>query len=198
MGDVLVREDDAEDDEVDDEERERIEERPEDARGASPCTSPGNRGGRGWRKARGSAGDRRRPSSSRTTLGTHRAGKHSPYTAPLPSTDVSTLAAVAAFPAAALAVWTLLHSPFARRLVAAPTADRWHERATPLFGGVGIFLGLTAGIWIAAAAPHSRSRRSSWDLRRHRDPLRRRSRRRHSRTASRSRSSCSSAQRRGS
>ena len=45
----------------------------------------------------------------------------------------------------------LLHSPFARRLVAAPTADRWHERATPLFGGVGIFLGLTAGIWIAAA-----------------------------------------------
>jgi UDP-GlcNAc:undecaprenyl-phosphate/decaprenyl-phosphate GlcNAc-1-phosphate transferase len=65
---------------------------------------------------------------------------------------VSTLAAVAAFPAAALAVWTLLHSPLARRLVAAPTADRWHERATPLFGGVGIFLGLTAGIWIAAAA----------------------------------------------
>jgi UDP-GlcNAc:undecaprenyl-phosphate/decaprenyl-phosphate GlcNAc-1-phosphate transferase len=65
---------------------------------------------------------------------------------------VSTLAAVAAFPAAALAVWALLHSPLARRLVAAPTADRWHERATPLFGGVGIFLGLTAGIWIAAAA----------------------------------------------
>jgi UDP-GlcNAc:undecaprenyl-phosphate/decaprenyl-phosphate GlcNAc-1-phosphate transferase len=65
---------------------------------------------------------------------------------------VSTLAAAAAFPAAALAVWILLRSPFARRLVAAPTADRWHERATPLFGGVGIFLGLTAGIWIAAAA----------------------------------------------
>jgi UDP-GlcNAc:undecaprenyl-phosphate/decaprenyl-phosphate GlcNAc-1-phosphate transferase len=65
---------------------------------------------------------------------------------------VSTLAALAALPAAALAVWSLLHSPLARRLVAAPTADRWHERATPLFGGVGIFLGLTAGIWIAAAA----------------------------------------------
>jgi UDP-GlcNAc:undecaprenyl-phosphate GlcNAc-1-phosphate transferase len=64
---------------------------------------------------------------------------------------VSTLAALAAFPAAALAVWTLLRSPFARRLVAAPTADRWHETSTPLFGGVGIFLGITAGIWIAAA-----------------------------------------------
>jgi UDP-GlcNAc:undecaprenyl-phosphate/decaprenyl-phosphate GlcNAc-1-phosphate transferase len=64
---------------------------------------------------------------------------------------VSTLAAVAAFPAAALAVWFMLRSTFARRLVAAPTADRWHELATPLFGGVGIFLGITAGIWTAAA-----------------------------------------------
>jgi UDP-GlcNAc:undecaprenyl-phosphate GlcNAc-1-phosphate transferase len=64
---------------------------------------------------------------------------------------VSTLAALAALPASALAVFLLLRSPFARRLVAAPSADRWHERATPLFGGTGIFLGITAGIWIAAA-----------------------------------------------
>lgn len=64
---------------------------------------------------------------------------------------MSTLAAVAALPVCALAVYLLLHSSFARRLVAAPSADRWHERATPLFGGVGIFLGITAGIWIAVA-----------------------------------------------
>jgi len=79
------------------------------------------------------------------------AGKHSPNTPLLPSPHVSTLAAVAAFPASALAVFLLLRSPLARRLVAAPSADRWHERATPLFGGAGIFLGITAGIWIAAA-----------------------------------------------
>ncbi len=64
---------------------------------------------------------------------------------------MSTLAALAAFPAAALTVWALMHSPLAARLVAAPSADRWHERATPLLGGIGIFLGITAGLWLAIA-----------------------------------------------
>ena len=64
---------------------------------------------------------------------------------------MSTLAAVAALPASLIAVWALLHSPLARRVVAAPSADRWHERPTPLLGGYGIFLGLTAGIWLAVA-----------------------------------------------
>ncbi|MFL5955264.1 MAG: hypothetical protein ACJ76I_14270 [Gaiellaceae bacterium] len=64
---------------------------------------------------------------------------------------MSTIAAVAALPATALAVWLLLRSPVATRLVAAPSADRWHERPTPLFGGVGIFLGITAGLWLAIA-----------------------------------------------
>jgi UDP-GlcNAc:undecaprenyl-phosphate GlcNAc-1-phosphate transferase len=64
---------------------------------------------------------------------------------------VSTLAALAAFPAAALAVWALLNSPLAARLVAAPSADRWHERATPLLGGIAIFFGLTVGLWVAIA-----------------------------------------------
>ena len=61
---------------------------------------------------------------------------------------MSTVAAVVALPAAALAVWVLLRSPLASRLVAAPSADRWHERPTPLFGGVGIYLGITAGLWL--------------------------------------------------
>jgi UDP-GlcNAc:undecaprenyl-phosphate/decaprenyl-phosphate GlcNAc-1-phosphate transferase len=64
---------------------------------------------------------------------------------------VSTLAALAAFPAAALSVWALLHSPLAARLVAAPSADRWRARATPLLGGIGIFFGITAGLWLAVA-----------------------------------------------
>jgi len=38
---------------------------------------------------------------------------------------VSTLAALAAFPAAALSIWALLHSPLAARLVAAASADRF-------------------------------------------------------------------------
>jgi UDP-GlcNAc:undecaprenyl-phosphate GlcNAc-1-phosphate transferase len=64
---------------------------------------------------------------------------------------VSTLAALAAFPASALVVWGLLRSPAASRLVAAPSADRWHERPTPLFGGVGIYAGITVGLWLAIA-----------------------------------------------
>ncbi len=64
---------------------------------------------------------------------------------------MSTLTAAAALPASALTVYLLLRWPFARRLVATPSADRWHESATPLFGGVGIFLGITAGLWLAVA-----------------------------------------------
>jgi UDP-GlcNAc:undecaprenyl-phosphate GlcNAc-1-phosphate transferase len=64
---------------------------------------------------------------------------------------VSALAALAALPAAALTVWVLLRTPLVDRLVAAPSADRWHERATPLLGGIGIFLGLSAGLWLAIA-----------------------------------------------
>src|SRR5262249_34554990 len=44
-------------------------------------------------------------------------------------------------------ILALLHSPRARRLlVAQPTGERWSEHVTPTFGGVGIFLGLAAGI----------------------------------------------------
>jgi UDP-GlcNAc:undecaprenyl-phosphate GlcNAc-1-phosphate transferase len=64
---------------------------------------------------------------------------------------VSALAALVALPASALTVWGLLRTPLARRLVAVPSADRWHEKATPLLGGLGIFAGLSAGLWLAVA-----------------------------------------------
>src|SRR5262249_33756753 len=38
------------------------------------------------------------------------------------------------------------------RLVALPTGERWADRETPSFGGVGIFVGLWAGVGAAVAA----------------------------------------------
>ena len=64
---------------------------------------------------------------------------------------MSTAAAAAALPATLIAVWLLLRSPLANRLVAAPSADRWHVKATPLLGGIGIFAGFTVGLWLAIA-----------------------------------------------
>ncbi len=64
---------------------------------------------------------------------------------------MSTVAAVAALPVCAATIWLLLRSPLARRLVAVPSADRWHATPTPLLGGIGIFLGITAGLWLSAA-----------------------------------------------
>src|SRR5206468_10678843 len=37
------------------------------------------------------------------------------------------------------------------RLVAPPRHDRWHRRATPYFGGIGIFAGLAVGVLVALA-----------------------------------------------
>src|SRR6266545_5556842 len=65
---------------------------------------------------------------------------------------MSAAAAAVAFPVSALAIWALLRSPLAHRLIAHPTGERWSEQATPTFGGVGIFLGLAAGIAAAIAA----------------------------------------------
>ena len=69
------------------------------------------------------------------------------------------LAAIVAFPAAAGTIWVLLRTPLAARLSAAPREDRWHQRATPMLGGIGIFAGLLTGFWSAVAvgaAPASR------------------------------------------
>ncbi len=72
---------------------------------------------------------------------------------------MSVLAAIAALPAAAAVIWILLRTPLAVRLAAAPREDRWHERTTPMLGGIGIFAGLLVGFWVAVAvdaAPASR------------------------------------------
>jgi UDP-GlcNAc:undecaprenyl-phosphate GlcNAc-1-phosphate transferase len=61
-------------------------------------------------------------------------------------------AALTALPASLLAIWALLRTPAARYVVAAPRADRWHKRSTPLLGGTGIFIGLLAAVGVAAAA----------------------------------------------
>jgi UDP-GlcNAc:undecaprenyl-phosphate GlcNAc-1-phosphate transferase len=45
----------------------------------------------------------------------------------------------------------LLRSPVGGRLVAVPSGERWHERPTPMFGGVGIFAGFAVGIFVALA-----------------------------------------------
>jgi UDP-GlcNAc:undecaprenyl-phosphate/decaprenyl-phosphate GlcNAc-1-phosphate transferase len=72
---------------------------------------------------------------------------------------VKALAAIAAFPAAAAAIWLLLRTPLSARLGSAPRKDRWHARTTPMLGGIGIFGGILAGFWLAVAtgaAPASR------------------------------------------
>jgi UDP-GlcNAc:undecaprenyl-phosphate/decaprenyl-phosphate GlcNAc-1-phosphate transferase len=72
---------------------------------------------------------------------------------------VKALAAIAALPAAAAAIWLLLRSHLAARVAAAPREDRWHERTTPMLGGIGIFVGILVGFSVAVAvdaAPASR------------------------------------------
>jgi len=64
---------------------------------------------------------------------------------------VDALVASAAFPVTAAVLWALLRSPLGGRLVAVPTGERWHERETPTFGGVGIFVGFVAGVLVALA-----------------------------------------------
>ena len=64
---------------------------------------------------------------------------------------MNAIAAVAGLSVAALTLAALLRANLTGRLVAAPSGERWHERTTPVFGGVGIFAGLVAGIGAALA-----------------------------------------------
>ena len=64
---------------------------------------------------------------------------------------MSAAAALIAYPVAALVLYVLLRSSIAARFVANPREDSWHKRATPYFGGVGIFAGFAAGILAAVA-----------------------------------------------
>ncbi len=85
-----------------------------------------------------------------------------PGTGRYPWATVEAAVTIAALPVAALALWALLRSPSAAaRLVAQPTGERWHERATPTFGGVGIACGLAAGVVLAVAVG---AVDASWEL----------------------------------
>ncbi|MDQ5821366.1 MAG: Gfo/Idh/MocA family oxidoreductase, partial [Actinomycetota bacterium] len=64
---------------------------------------------------------------------------------------MTALAAIAALPACAAVIYALLRTSLATRMLAAPRDDRWHGRATPTLGGVGIFAGFLVGIATAAA-----------------------------------------------
>jgi UDP-GlcNAc:undecaprenyl-phosphate GlcNAc-1-phosphate transferase len=66
---------------------------------------------------------------------------------------VSAAAAIAALPLSSLILWALLRVPsVGARLVALPSRERWHRLPTPTFGGVGITVGLLAGIGLATLA----------------------------------------------
>jgi UDP-GlcNAc:undecaprenyl-phosphate/decaprenyl-phosphate GlcNAc-1-phosphate transferase len=62
------------------------------------------------------------------------------------------VAVAAGLPVAAAVLWTLVRSRLGGLVVAAPRQDRWHTRATPLLGGVGIFAGFLAAIGAALAS----------------------------------------------
>jgi UDP-GlcNAc:undecaprenyl-phosphate GlcNAc-1-phosphate transferase len=64
---------------------------------------------------------------------------------------VIAIVSIAAFAVAAAVLWLLLRTPAGARLVAVPSDARWHTQSTPLFGGVGIFTGFSAGILLALA-----------------------------------------------
>jgi UDP-GlcNAc:undecaprenyl-phosphate GlcNAc-1-phosphate transferase len=64
---------------------------------------------------------------------------------------VSAAVTIAALPVAALTLLLLLRTQLGTRLVAVPSGERWHERTTPTFGGVGIAAGLVAGVALAVA-----------------------------------------------
>jgi UDP-GlcNAc:undecaprenyl-phosphate/decaprenyl-phosphate GlcNAc-1-phosphate transferase len=62
------------------------------------------------------------------------------------------VAVAVGLPVAAAVLWTLVRSRLGGLVVAAPRQDRWHTRATPLLGGVGIFAGFLAAIGAALAS----------------------------------------------
>ncbi len=69
----------------------------------------------------------------------------------VPFSGVSAVAAIAALPVAYLVVWATLRTRVARRVVAAPTGERWSTQTTPSLGGVGIVAGILAGVGVCLA-----------------------------------------------
>src|SRR5947209_14647248 len=79
-------------------------------------------------------------------------GPHTRFTAlRYPEPTMSAAVTAVALPASLLTTWALLRSPLAARLAAVPRGDRWHVRETPLLGGIGIAVGLAAGLGTAVA-----------------------------------------------
>ncbi len=75
---------------------------------------------------------------------------------------MSAAVTVVALPVASVVLWALLRTPMlGGRLVAVPTGERWHDRSTPTFGGVGLTIGLLAGIGAALAVGATTG---SWEL----------------------------------
>ena len=68
-----------------------------------------------------------------------------------PFQAVDAIVAIAAFPLTVAVLWLLLRSPAGGRLVAVPSAERWHGQPTPTFGGIGIFGGFVGGVLLALA-----------------------------------------------
>ncbi len=66
-----------------------------------------------------------------------------------PFQAVNAVVTIAALPVTFAVLWALLRSPLGSRLVAVPSGERWHERPTPMFGGVGIFAGFVAAVLLA-------------------------------------------------
>jgi len=64
---------------------------------------------------------------------------------------MTAVASLAALPASLLTIRLLLATPAARYVVAAPRADRWHVKSTPLLGGSGFIAGILAGYAVAVA-----------------------------------------------
>ena len=81
--------------------------------------------------------------------------------AAVPFSGVSALAAIAALPVAYVVVWATLRTRFARRVVAAPTGERWSTETTPSLGGVGIVAGILAGVGLCLAVGEIHA---SWEL----------------------------------
>ena len=74
---------------------------------------------------------------------------------------MSAAVTIAALPVASVVLWGLLRSSLGERLVAVPSGERWHDRPTPTFGGVGITCGLLAGVLLAVAVG---AIDASWEL----------------------------------
>ncbi len=82
----------------------------------------------GSRRARGSELRRRRQTTAKRIRRQR---------ARLPFLVVNAIVAIVAFLVTATALQLLLRSRAGSRLVAVPTDERWHEQATPTFGGIG-------------------------------------------------------------